>query len=136
VTIGSENYRKSITKSETHLGQKSILKGEDNAKPILSPILERKLETVTSGLRQASFTGLQTITYDNSSTIADYILAMKTETNLSDNYRRDNIVVLTKFSKYCDNKSFKDTRRDDIIAFLESFRKPETQDPLHKWIGI
>ena len=60
---------------------------------------------------------------------------MKTETNLSDNYRRDNIVVLTKFSKYCGNKSFKDTRRDDIIAFLESFRKPETQDLLINGLG-
>jgi hypothetical protein len=44
-----------------------------------SPILERKLETITSGLGQAFLTALQTISYDNSSTIADYILAMRTE---------------------------------------------------------
>jgi hypothetical protein len=25
--------------------------------------------------------------------------------------------------------------RDDIIAFLDSFRKPESVDPFHKWIG-
>jgi integrase len=25
--------------------------------------------------------------------------------------------------------------RNDIVSFLESFRKPETFDPLHKWIG-
>ncbi|HEY9386705.1 MAG TPA: hypothetical protein VIP70_06675, partial [Nitrososphaeraceae archaeon] len=25
--------------------------------------------------------------------------------------------------------------RNDIVLFLESFRKPETSDPLHKWIG-
>ena len=25
--------------------------------------------------------------------------------------------------------------RDDIISFLESYRKPEISDPMHRWIG-
>jgi hypothetical protein len=25
--------------------------------------------------------------------------------------------------------------RNDIISFLDSYRKPETMDPLHKWIN-
>lgn len=25
--------------------------------------------------------------------------------------------------------------REDILSFLDSFRKPESVDPLHKWIG-
>jgi integrase len=60
---------------------------------------------------------------------------MRTETNLSDSYRRDNIKLLCTFSKYNDNKPFKTITREDIIAFLESFRRPEVTDPLHKWIG-
>lgn len=60
---------------------------------------------------------------------------MKSEVNLSDNYRRDQIEVLTRFSKYNNNKPFKDLTRADVIAFLDSFRKTEVQDPLHKWIG-
>ena len=66
-----------------------------------------------------------------------YIAAMKSEVNLSDNYRRDVIVVLSKFSNYGDNryKSFKDLTRTDVLAFLDKLRKTETQDPLHKWIG-
>ena len=59
---------------------------------------------------------------------------MKTETNLSDHYRKDTIDALTRFSKYS-NKSFKDISRNDIIAFLGSFRKTETANPLHRWIG-
>jgi integrase len=99
-----------------------------------SPLLERNLERITTGL-PALFKLLQTIPKDNASEIADYILAMKTETNMSDHYRRDNIVVLIRFSKSTNNKPFKDIIRDDIVAFLDSFRKPETSDPLHKWIG-
>jgi integrase len=60
---------------------------------------------------------------------------MKSEVNLSDHYRRDLIEVLSKFSKYNDNKSFKDLKRSDVIAFLETYRRTEAQDPLHKWIG-
>lgn len=60
---------------------------------------------------------------------------MKVETNLADHYRKDLIEVLCRFSKYNDNKSYRDITRDNVIAFLETFRKTETQDPLHKWIG-
>ena len=60
---------------------------------------------------------------------------MKSEVNLSDHYRRDLIEVLSRFSKYNDNKSFKDLKRSDVIAFLETYRRTEAQDPLHKWIG-
>ncbi len=33
------------------------------------------------------------------------------------------------------NKPFDVVNRDDVHAFLGSLRKPETSDPLHKWIG-
>ena len=60
---------------------------------------------------------------------------MKVETNFADHYRKDLIEVLCRFSKYNDNKPYRDLTRDNIITFLETFRKTETQDPLHKWIG-
>ena len=49
---------------------------------------------------------------------------------------RNYINVLTKLSKFYNNKkSFKEMNREDILLFLDSFRKPENSDPLHKWIG-
>src|SRR5215216_6169971 len=62
---------------------------------------------------------------------------MKSEVNLSDHYKKDLIDLLSKFSKYNDNKNklFKQLTRTNIIAFLETLRKTETQDPMHKWIG-
>jgi NHL repeat len=63
--------------------------------------------------------------------VVNYVMALKTELNLSAHYRKDIIDLLTKFGlRY----NFKDVTRDDV-AFLDSFRKPETVDPLHKWIG-
>jgi integrase len=61
---------------------------------------------------------------------------MKTEINLSEHYRRDLIKLLSTFSIFFgDQKSFKELNREDILSFLDSFRKPESIDQLHKWIG-
>jgi hypothetical protein len=60
---------------------------------------------------------------------------MKTEVNYSDHYGKDTIKFLCRFSSYHKNKPFKDISRNDIIDFLDSLRKTEPQDPLHKWIG-
>jgi integrase/recombinase XerD len=71
----------------------------------------------------------------NVETIVRYIAAIKSEVNLSDNYRKDLIALLSRFSKYNDNKPFSDLTHSDVIAFLDTYRKTETQDPMHKWIG-
>jgi integrase len=100
--------------------------------------LDRKIEDVTAGLRPEFSKTLYKIassSEENALTIVNYILAMKTEINLSDNYRKDVIKLLYIFSKYNRNKQFKAIAREDIISFLDSFRRPEATDPLHKWIG-
>ena len=97
--------------------------------------MDRKIEEVASGLRQGYTKNLYSISVQNALSIVDYILALKTEVNLSDHYRRDLIYLLTILSKYHDNKSFKSITRIDIITFLESFRRPEAADPMHRWIG-
>jgi integrase/recombinase XerD len=103
---------------------------------ISSSLLQRKIEEVSAGLQKSFCDKLISISEYNAATIVEYITAMKNEVNLSDNYRRDQIEVLSRLSKYNNNnKPFRDLTRTDIIAFLDSFRKTETQDPMHKWIG-
>jgi hypothetical protein len=54
-------------------------------------------------------------------TIVNYIQAMRTEINLSDNYRRLNIFLLSDISKFHNNnKPFKQMSRDDILSYLDS----------------
>ena len=80
--------------------------------------------------------GLRSLSNENNITlIINYINSMQTELNLSFNYRRDVLKLLSQFSKYNNDINFKDITRTNIIAFLESFRKTETQDSMHKWIG-
>jgi hypothetical protein len=101
----------------------------------VSPLLDRKIEEATANIPLSITRLLLSIGEDNIATIVKYIAVTKSETNLSDSYRKDLIALLSRFSKYNDNKPFKDLTRVNIISFLDSLRKTETQDPMHKWIG-
>jgi integrase/recombinase XerD len=100
-----------------------------------SAILDRKIEETAGGLPASFSRSLRIISEENAATIIDYIAAVRIEVNLSDHYRKDLIEILSRFARSTGNKHFKDVTRNDIISFLDSFRKIDTADPLHKWIG-
>jgi hypothetical protein len=62
--------------------------------------------------------------------------SLKSEVNPSDNYRKAAIVLLCNLSTFFRNaKPFNEITREDLLSFLDSHRKIESVDPLHKWIG-
>lgn len=100
-----------------------------------APLIDRKIEEITAGLSGIYSKNLLYASENNASVIIEYIAAMKIEINPSDNYRKDLIEFICRFSKFNKNKPFKELTRTDVIRFLDTLRKTETQDPLHKWIG-
>jgi DNA-binding HxlR family transcriptional regulator len=52
-----------------------------------------------------------------------------------DSYRISTIQALKHFAEFHKPKIFAEIQRQDIVDFLDSFRKPESVDTLHKWIG-
>ena len=98
-------------------------------------LFDRKIENITDGLQLQHVKQLKDIHPENALIIVDYIQALKTEINLSDNYRSLNILLLCRISRFCNNKLFKQLSRQDLLSFLDSIRKPEDSDPSHKWIG-
>jgi hypothetical protein len=106
--------------------QKSI---DNNQIP---PALDRLIDEITADMSKVCGKNLRTLSLENLKMVVNYVIALKTEVNLSTHYKKDIIDLLTKFGlRY----NFKDVTRDDVVAFLDSFRKPESVDPLHKWIG-
>jgi integrase len=67
-------------------------------------------------------------------TIRRYILAMETEVNPSKNYEKSIVLCLRSLTKQT-KKSFENITKEDIILFLNSFKKSEPLDPLHQSIG-
>jgi integrase/recombinase XerD len=99
-------------------------------------LFERKIGFVTEGLQPFFVSRLKELPQENALTIVDYIISMKNEINLSDNYRKLNIYTLYRMSKFLNNKkTYKEFTREDLLQYLDSFRRPEASDPLHQWIG-
>jgi hypothetical protein len=97
------------------------------------PNFDRKLDVITAGpkpfVRQHL---LNRISRENCQTIVNYILAMQTEISHRDRYRINTIVKVKRFAEVNEPKTFYDTTRQDVVNFLESFRKSETVDPLQR----
>jgi integrase/recombinase XerD len=100
-----------------------------------SALLERKIDETAAGLQPSFCKLLHSIDETSAAIIVEYVAALKTEVNSKDSYRRDVIALLCRLCKYHDSRPFKDLTRTDVLEFLNSFRKTETQDPLHKWIS-
>jgi integrase/recombinase XerD len=95
-------------------------------------LFEQKLELATKGLDPHFLKHLRTkVSPDNALTISEYILSMTVATS----YRRTIISSLKLLSEFLSNKPFTDMTRDDVIRFLNSLRKDESEDVMHKWIG-
>jgi hypothetical protein len=73
----------------------------------VSALLDRKIEETSTGLPTSCARHLRSISETNATTVIEYIAAMKSEVNLSDNYRKDLSnsyvsspdIVITKLSK-------------------------------------
>ena len=97
--------------------------------------LDYKIESVTAGLQDHFVNLLKKQLSQNAETIADYILAMNVEVNPSIHHRINQIRTLIYLSKFHKQKFFSKMTRDDVLQYLNSNRRPEELDPLHKWIG-
>jgi hypothetical protein len=100
--------------------------------------LEKKIILATEGFmtKFSESTLRDKLSKENALVAADYIIAMKREINPRLNYIKYTIQFLSKLSRVISiEKPFVDMTRDDILFYLDKCRKPENEDPLHKWIG-
>ncbi|MFL6376289.1 MAG: hypothetical protein ACJ72R_02350 [Nitrososphaeraceae archaeon] len=104
-------------------------------------LLERKITIAIEGFTSHKFCELilkdrKRSSKENALTICDYVIAMKREINPRLSYKKYTIQVLAELSKAVGvEKKFIDMTRDDVLCYLDKCRKPENEDPLHKWIG-
>ena len=105
--------------------------------------MDRKITLATEGFTTNKFCELvlkdrNRLSRENVLTVCNYIIAMKREINPRLCNIKNTIQFLAELSKSVGiEKQFEDmmATRDDILLYLDSCRKPENEDPLHKWIG-
>jgi hypothetical protein len=104
-------------------------------------LLERKIALATEGFTSRKFCELvlkdrNSLSKENALTICDYVIAMKREINPRLSYKKNTIQFLSELSRAVGiEKKFIDMTRDDVFCYLDKCRKPENEDPFHKWIG-
>jgi integrase len=104
-------------------------------------LLEKKINAAVEGFGTNRFCELilrdrNRLSKENTLTVSDYIIAMKREVNPRLNYKRSTIQVIAELSKNIGiAKKFIDMTREDLVSYLDKYRKPEDEDRSHKWIG-
>jgi integrase len=99
-------------------------------------VLNRKFDLATAGLPSFIIKDItHNVSPENALTIVEYVLAMKIEANISDKYKSHTIQTLSLLSKFTRNIPFAQMTRENVLFYLDSFRKADSLDPLHKWIG-
>jgi integrase/recombinase XerD len=100
----------------------------------INPDLTTKIENATKSLTRSYQKRLALLDPKQISVICDYVSALRSEIKLSDQYRQSILNTLVTLSR-CVEKSFRDFTRADVIRYLDRFRKDESIDRTHKWIG-
>ncbi len=92
------------------------------------------LKTVDLGLSRALSRRLEA-TGANRQIITNYLNALENEIRLSQGYKGLTANILVYASEFSKNKNFKKMTKQDNLAFLDSYRRTENQDPIHSWIA-
>jgi len=104
-------------------------------------LLEKKITIATEGFTTSKLCELilrdrNRLSKENALTVSEYIIAMKREVNPRRGYKKLTIQIIAELSKTVGiAKKYIDMTRDDVLCYLDKGRKPENEDPFHKWIG-
>ncbi|MGA9152822.1 MAG: site-specific integrase [Candidatus Nitrosopolaris sp.] len=93
-----------------------------------------KIDNVTKGLQDSYYTRIKQLPKKQRYLICDYMIASAIETKMSDTYRQSILNTVITLARSC-KKAFKDFIRTDVVAYMNYFKKDESEDPKHKWIG-
>jgi uncharacterized protein YjcR len=104
----------------------------------IDSLLDRKITLSTEGFTtkfcELTLKDGKKLSKENALVVAEYIISMKREINPRLSYLRYTIQFLSELAR-TNSKQYKDMSDQDIYRYLDSNRKPDSQDSLHKWIG-
>jgi integrase len=127
--------------SSSKINVKTIAPIASSKNGVDDSFLERKITLATEGFTtrfcESILRDRNRLSKENALVVAEYAVAMKREVNPRPNYLKYTIQYLSELSRCIGlEKRFKDDMtREDILYYLDSHRKTENEDQLHRWIG-
>jgi hypothetical protein len=126
----NKDYHRSNSSSITVTAADESCEPETRRRAVLS-----KVEQVAGSQPGYVLKAISKLTPENAELLCDYILAEQTAFNISESTKESKITRLAWLALHCKNKPYTEMTTADIQSFLDSGRKPDQDDPLHKWIG-
>ena len=124
-----------INDNQTNRGRTKLSVTRSESLAAFNDTTNRKVSLATEGLPYVENWLRIRTSNENALTISEYVLSLRREINPSQNYTKMQIQALVELSEYLNQKPFGQLTSDDVLSFLNKFRKTEDKDPLHKWIG-
>lgn len=100
------------------------------------PLLHRKIEMICDGLDNGARQMFLELKEDNRRVLAEFMNDMIVHENPRPNTKRVYIADLTLLSRYFEHKKqWREFTRDDVMMFLQSYRKTPAVDHKERWIS-
>jgi integrase/recombinase XerD len=98
--------------------------------------IRQRIMEATLDLNKRHYTLMaERMSINNADILARFIISVRKERNLAINTVMIYIVGISYLENFHKHKQLDKMNRDDIISFLDSYRKPASIDPLHRWIN-
>jgi len=114
----------------------TLLEGIKSKLATGNPVADRKIELALEGMpNHTKFEFLTEFPDGNKLLLAEFLNDFVTRENIRDGTKRAYIHNLLYLSRYLKHRSFKLVTRDDIMAYLQTLRKPLSADVQQRWIN-
>ncbi|HJS64335.1 MAG TPA: tyrosine-type recombinase/integrase, partial [Nitrososphaeraceae archaeon] len=135
MVIDSQSISVDVTTSE-----KNNLAIEVERKELTINIeLEKKFYLITKGASTLaffnSFKKMSLANIQNANILYNFIITEQNHTNVKLSTRLTYIKVICLFNRYLSYKDFTKITKNDILDYLNSLKRSESDDPTHKWIN-
>lgn len=97
-------------------------------------INEQHFEHITRDIQPYIVRHLRSIPADNLNLIIQFVTEVEQEKGIQKRQRENLLQLLKLMHEFCP-KYFREWTRDDIVAYLNKFRKNDSADKKHRWIG-
>lgn len=102
--------------------------------------LEKNIQSLTKGVASSHyynslFKKMSLINIQNATILYEFLQSEHNIQNVKPSTISTHIKAICLFNKYLGYKDFTKITKDDIISYLGSLKKKESDDPSHKWIG-
>jgi hypothetical protein len=134
ITIAATN---TVTAAEK-ITKTATTKSKSSSSRIITPDIETKIDSLTAGALpyfNSVFKRLALVNRQKAEILCEFITAEYNERNVKFSTRLVHIKIISSFDRYLNYKDFLQITKHDIMQYLSTLRKTESEDPTHKWIG-